>query len=620
MPSQDPPVENTTVFASLRSDSFDQGVVIPEFQRRFEWDEEHYNRLWEDACACADRGRSNRHYLGPVVLTRARDQFGRAELVDGQQRFTVLSLIAIAIRDVLRRMSDHQSTYREDALNECLSFLRFHQGGEYRRILSFSHSLDDEAYKLLFARPADAGIETPTRRESKLKKAHWHFFSKLSAEQTSVSAQEFSKRCNDIAYACFHQLDCSPIYVRDAEVAFFVFEHINHQGKKLTQADLLKNLLLRLTPSSRQQCAANWLRFIENANEVKNVDPVTLAWYCWAAESDEATIKSTFYRELRENVRSEDRAMSFSVSLVDSSEQVKAWAMRSLVSRPRFLSDRSIKICPYALLQQFGYKTPYPVLLKCKSLRSRHGDSDRVCEHLADLLVRMLVRNKSICRIKCEEAIAETAVRCLVETSNESNSERVVSELARRLSQLDADDDTVRQELQAMRLEGSALPKGLLYLEFQASSPGVSLQEGSVIDLEHVLPKSILTQSPSGIREHSWRAFQVTCNQSVKSVKDWLAQDPDIVQPALEELVHSIGNLALLTYQVNRSIKDSGFPEKRPYLSGFDPQQNERGSKVPTTAEIGDRYSEWTEQIIHERASSLARRIMAGIPGVRARY
>lgn len=614
--SQNLPVENTEGFASLRQDQdcFGKGVLIPEFQRRFEWDEEHYRRLWDDACACASHGDSARHYLGPVVLTRARDQDGRAELVDGQQRFTVLSLIVMALRDVLLRDQSPPSNTKANALSQCLEFVQFFKDGDYHRILHFSHPLDDAAYEEIFRQdPADAVTE-PRRNESRLKKAHWYFYDQLLKKQNALSDTEFVEYCHALMHACLHQLDCSPIYVRDEEAAYLVFEHINHQGKRLNQADLLKNLLLRLTPTNRQQCASDWVSFIENTNGIPNVDPVTAAWYLFVAQYSAETTKSSFYRDIRDKITTENEAKRFSTSLVTSSDQVKAWASRGLDARPAHLKDRTKKICPYALLQLFGYKTPYPVLLKAQAKRKDHGDSDYVCEHLADLLVRMLVRNKTICRQKCEDLITAKAMDCLETTKNMTHKRRVVNELKKQLSPLDTDDATVTAELQNMRSKDNSLPKGLLYLEFQANFPGASLHGSDKIDLEHVLPKSIIDQSPLGIGGHAWRDFRVKSDGSEKSLEDWLQTDQDFLQSAaLADLVYSIGNLALLTHQANRSIKDSDFATKQPYLSSHS-SQNTDGSIVPTTQDIGDNNTEWTEQAIRQRADTLASKILAGIP------
>lgn len=619
MATQGMPVENTKSFASLRQDQdcFGKGVLIPEFQRRFEWDEEHYHRLWHDAKTCANKGTSGRHYLGPVVITRARGQNGRAELVDGQQRFTVLSLIAIALRDVLVRDQSPPSNYKTNAINQCVEFVQFLENGAYNRILQFSHPLDDEAYENLFSHDPNAQITAPRGNDSRLKKAHWHFYNQLDKLRQSKTDTDYVEYCHALMHACLHQLDCSPIYVRDEEAAYLVFEHINHQGKKLNQADLLKNLLLRLTPTDRRQCSANWRRFIENTNGIPNVDPVAAAWYLFVAQGSPSTTKNSFYKDFRGKVTTERDANEFSTALVASSGQLKLWASRGLNERPRHLVDRTKKICPYALLQLFGYKTPYPVLLKAMEVRKSHLDPDYVCEHLADLLVRMLVRNKSICRTSCEEEIAATANQCLDDTASESNSAKVVAELRKRLSQLDAKDTTITTELESMRLADNSLPKGLLYLEFQANNPGISLHTSNEIDLEHVLPKSILDQSPSSISKHDWRMLKVESNGSEDSIEGWLQSDPDFLDCAIiKDLVYSLGNLALLTQGANRSIKDKSFSAKKPYLSTYHRTHNPDGSRVPTTADIGDNNTDWTYKDIQRRASTLASQILAGIPAV----
>ena len=67
---------------------------IPIYQRLFEWDEERIEQLLEDLFSSFNKDKNKPYYIG--MLTATCDE---NNLVDGQQRFTVLILLAICLRD-----------------------------------------------------------------------------------------------------------------------------------------------------------------------------------------------------------------------------------------------------------------------------------------------------------------------------------------------------------------------------------------------------------------------------------------------------------------------------------------------------------------------------------------
>ena len=72
---------------------------VPVFQRDYSWKMDNWLDLWEDMNNLFITRKE--HYLGALVLQR----IGEKEflIVDGQQRFTTLSLLALAI---LKRIQD----------------------------------------------------------------------------------------------------------------------------------------------------------------------------------------------------------------------------------------------------------------------------------------------------------------------------------------------------------------------------------------------------------------------------------------------------------------------------------------------------------------------------------
>jgi uncharacterized protein with ParB-like and HNH nuclease domain len=71
---------------------------IPRFQRDYSWDEENWEELWDDVLDAIQNDES--HYMGTVVLQAGKVSKAYT-VIDGQQRFTTLSLLVLAAIQLL---------------------------------------------------------------------------------------------------------------------------------------------------------------------------------------------------------------------------------------------------------------------------------------------------------------------------------------------------------------------------------------------------------------------------------------------------------------------------------------------------------------------------------------
>lgn len=72
-------------------------LSIPSYQRPFDWKIHHFDALIEDVMEAMDENKTS-YYLGPVGMHDLGS--GKLDVVDGQQRFTAITLLAVAIRDL----------------------------------------------------------------------------------------------------------------------------------------------------------------------------------------------------------------------------------------------------------------------------------------------------------------------------------------------------------------------------------------------------------------------------------------------------------------------------------------------------------------------------------------
>ena len=85
---------NNRIAKSIK-EIFEERYVVPLYQRNFTWGKEQIEQLLQDifdAYKNDKNGAKSNYYIGTLVVIRRRN--GIFEVIDGQQRLTVLSLIA----------------------------------------------------------------------------------------------------------------------------------------------------------------------------------------------------------------------------------------------------------------------------------------------------------------------------------------------------------------------------------------------------------------------------------------------------------------------------------------------------------------------------------------------
>lgn len=78
--------------------SSDFEFAIPDYQRPYSWGAEQSLQLLDDLDGAIDRDPDEPYFLGSLVLVR--DDGRRAEVIDGQQRLTTLSILFAVMRDL----------------------------------------------------------------------------------------------------------------------------------------------------------------------------------------------------------------------------------------------------------------------------------------------------------------------------------------------------------------------------------------------------------------------------------------------------------------------------------------------------------------------------------------
>lgn len=108
------------LFSDKKSD-----FLIPDYQRPYAWDEEQCQTLWDDLFLFSfpDNNfeafdENEEYFLGAIVTFK--NENGKSEIIDGQQRLTTLLLILRAFYDKFENMKDKNSMLTRERIEKCI--------------------------------------------------------------------------------------------------------------------------------------------------------------------------------------------------------------------------------------------------------------------------------------------------------------------------------------------------------------------------------------------------------------------------------------------------------------------------------------------------------------------
>jgi uncharacterized protein with ParB-like and HNH nuclease domain len=229
----------------------DYQFEIPSYQRPYSWEQEQVGELFDDVLAGMRRagGREDAepYFLGSLVLIKAPGS-PRAQVVDGQQRLTTLTMLFAALRDMISREDVRASLER----------LLVEPGDPLRNLVEQPRLTVWDAHREFFAehvtRPtglrdlneqALAGAQQLVQLNSKL------LISRLQAlpEEDRIELARFLVSCTYLVV----------VSTPDENSAHRIFAVMNDRGMQLSHTDILKaEILGEITAADRDSYAATW--------------------------------------------------------------------------------------------------------------------------------------------------------------------------------------------------------------------------------------------------------------------------------------------------------------------------------------------------------------------------
>lgn len=232
--------------------SSDFQFEIPDYQRPYSWQVEHAEELFDDLWAFWEQeDKSEEYFLGSIVLIKG-DASNRADVVDGQQRLTTLTILLAAIRD---RLKDHPKwggafdKYIMEPGDITLDLLP--------KPRLFLRKKDREFFEQYIQQPGGIGemakLDTSRYQDSKLNLIN--------------NARVFNRRFSDIdddlvgQFGQFIIQKCLLVLVstENFKSAYRIFSVMNDRGMDLAPSDILKaNIISSIGENERPRYTQLW--------------------------------------------------------------------------------------------------------------------------------------------------------------------------------------------------------------------------------------------------------------------------------------------------------------------------------------------------------------------------
>lgn len=285
--------------------------VIPRYQRRYAWEEQHIRDFWQDITTAPEQ-----HFLGSMVVS-GRGSAPR-EVIDGQQRLTTTVIALVALRDLYAEIGS------DSKVLGIKTFIEFDDkdGNRQYRIKNKDGSADD--------RLRDSVLLEPSRRVAALhsgddsrEASAYSLFAELM--RSYMACGDNAERQLDRVRDRILETEVVYISVEDRRSAFTIFETLNDRGQSLTTMDLVKNLLLSHVPASAAEHEDRaWSELIDFVSDssLEGMNPDQFLYYYWNSRSSDSGASS----DTIENSRIR-RSVSDYIDLQENSED----ASRSLI-------------------------------------------------------------------------------------------------------------------------------------------------------------------------------------------------------------------------------------------------------------------------------------------------
>ncbi len=230
--------------------------VVPIYQRLYSWDQSECAQLWRDILRAGEHENIGAHFTGSIVYVSKGASTNTASqpdlIIDGQQRTTTVSLVLAALAEKLSTLPEGLQEIVDGFSPKKIRdryLMDPNEEGDRRFKLLLSEG-DRDLFKSLVQGHAIGGAS-----DSRLVLNFKYFKDQLDSKGVDLKVV-----CRGLEKLVVVDVELE----RGVDNPQLVFEAMNSTGKRLSQADLIRNfLLMDLEPSTQVEVYDKWWRPME---------------------------------------------------------------------------------------------------------------------------------------------------------------------------------------------------------------------------------------------------------------------------------------------------------------------------------------------------------------------
>lgn len=251
-----------SLFSDKRSD-----FLIPDYQRPYAWGEDECVTLWEDLKSFAFPNESSQdfdsendeYFLGPIVTFKNED--GKQEIIDGQQRLTTMMLLLRAFYSRFEHAQDDDTVETRKLIARCIWKTNELGRPIFDRLKIDSEVASDDD-KGEFLSILERGVADGSMR-SRYAVAYRFFSEKIAdfVDKMPMYTALFPIRI-------LNNVILLPIEAESQDTALRIFSTLNDRGLPLADADIFKSQFYKhfSAEGRKDEFVARWKRLEETAN------------------------------------------------------------------------------------------------------------------------------------------------------------------------------------------------------------------------------------------------------------------------------------------------------------------------------------------------------------------
>lgn len=605
---------------------------IPVFQRHYVWNElEQWQPLWDDFVnKLTERKNNNKihpHYTGSIVLfqeSTTTSSVSTYNVIDGQQRLTTFQLFVTAFREVCRKHVGDENLVND--LDKLLFNDKVYGQTDYdnqkfkleptkfnKEIfnLILNHTYSEVEEKLINPILEEYGIGHKTyraeaKRRYRMLAAYLFFYEKLDAliEESTEEKEVVIPRLLLTIKRDFQFVEINLDQNDDPQM---IFETMNGRGASLTETDLIRNYIFMRAESSQEELDRVYEKYWDEFDDASS----TFKWHDKTSRGRYFATHIQFFiidyltLKLLTDIRYDQVFYQYKFFIVNNStfqsieDELKELNRFSKIYKALAVPNKATALGRLsARLKDMDITTVYPLLLAIE------GDEKITVTDKAEIykILDSYITRRFLCGFTTKN-YNNVFLELVKFIDKEKTAEKFIDNLKSKTgsSNLWPTDNIVKEKLLSRPIYKEEKNKtrsiSNILLEVEMFRRGKKQETVEFVNegltIEHVLPQKWFEHWPLDGRLIPEQEFEIAVH-AVMTEDD--KEGPYHKIDKRNKILHSLGNLTLLTDSLNPSVSNSSFSVKKKELA--------KHSTLILNSYFID-LEQWTEPEIEKRSGEL---------------